>query len=176
MKAAMGMTLAGLLLAGAARAEVTDKSAAGFEAVEKATIAAPPAKVWAVLQTPGAWWSSQHSWSGDAKNLTLDLSSGCFCEKLPNGHVRHMEVVFTDAGKTLRLFGALGPMLMTGSTGHLAFELKPNGAGTDLTVTFDGGGYVKGGIESLAAPVDRVLGEQTSRLKRYLETGKPDPG
>ncbi len=35
------------LLAGAARAEVTDKSAAGFEVTEKATIAAPAAKVYA---------------------------------------------------------------------------------------------------------------------------------
>ncbi len=32
------------LLAGAARAEITDKSAAGFEVTEKATIATPQAK------------------------------------------------------------------------------------------------------------------------------------
>ena len=46
------------LLAGAARAEVTDRSAAGFEVTEAATIAAPRAKVWKALMQPGRWWSS----------------------------------------------------------------------------------------------------------------------
>jgi hypothetical protein len=62
----VGFALALAVLATAARAEVTDRSAAGFEVVEKATIAAPAGKVWAALMQPDRWWSSQHSWSGDA--------------------------------------------------------------------------------------------------------------
>lgn len=165
---------AALSIAGAANAAVTDKSTAGFEVVETTTIAAPPAKVWVALLTPGAWWSSQHSWSGDAKNLSIDLAAGCFCERLPHGLVRHMTVVFNDGATTLRMFGGLGPMQMTGAAGHLSFTLKANGAGTDLTVTYDVGGYMKGGLESLATPVDAVLGEQAGRLRKYAETGKPD--
>ena len=72
---AIALALAALatpILATGARAEVTDKSAAGFEVVEKATIAAPASKVWDALMRPGKWWSSQHSWSGDAKNLHFD--------------------------------------------------------------------------------------------------------
>ncbi len=173
MKRLAAAIILALGIGGGANAAVTDKSAAGFEVVETATVAAPPAKVWAALLTPGAWWSSQHSWSGDAKNLSLDLASGCFCERLPHGSVRHMTVVFNDGASTLRMFGALGPLQMTGAAGHLSFTLKANGAGTDVTATYDVGGYVKGGIESWSAPVDRVLGEQVSRLKAFLETGKP---
>ena len=179
MQIAIAAALAGAMLgvampAGGARAAVTDRSAAGFEVTETATIAAPPAKVYAALLQPSLWWSSQHSWSGSARNLAIDLASGCFCEKLPNGYVRHMTVVFADGTSTLRLFGGLGPMQFTGAAGHLAFTIKPHGATSDLTVTYDVGGYAKGGLaETLAAPVDMVLGEQAARLKRYVETGKP---
>lgn len=163
------------LLAGAARAEVTDKSAAGFEVTEKATIAAPAAKVYAALLTPGAWWNKDHSWTGDARNLSIDLAAGCFCETLPKGFVRHMTVVFADGATTLRLFGELGPMQFTGASGHLAFTLKPAGDRTDLTLTYDVGGYARGGLaDKWAAPVDGVLGEAVGRLKKYVETGKPD--
>jgi len=163
------------LLVGSAHAEVTDKSAAGFEITEKATIAAPAAKVYAALLTPGAWWSGRHSWSGSAANLSMDLANGCFCERLPKGFVRHMTVVFADGATSLRLFGGLGPMQFTGASGHLAFVLKPAGDKTELTLTYDVGGYAKGGLaEKWAAPVDAVLGEAVGRLKSYVETGKPD--
>ena len=175
MKTLIVAVAAAALLAGAARAEVTDKSAAGFEVTEKATIAAPAAKVYAALLTPGAWWSSQHSWSGSAANLSMDLSTGCFCEKLPKGYVRHMTVVFADGATTLRLFGGLGPMQLTGASGHLVFALKPAGDKTELTLTYDVGGYAKGGLaDNWAAPVDSVLGEAVGRLKKYVETGKAD--
>lgn len=175
MNRVMAAMAAGMALAaGAAQAAVTDKSPQGFEVVEKATIAAPSGKVWTALQYTGRWWNKEHSWSGDASKLEIDLPRGCFCEKLPKGYVRHMDVVFEDGEKVLRLYGALGPLLMTGAAGHLSFVLTPNGQATDLVVTYDVGGYVKGGIEPLAAPVDAVLGEQVERLKKYLETGKPE--
>ena len=175
MKLLIVAVAAATLLAGAARAEVTDKSAAGFEVTEKATIAAPAARVYAALLTPAAWWNKDHSWSGSAANLSIDLATGCFCEKLPKGFVRHMTVVFADGATTLRLFGGLGPMQFTGASGHLTFVLKPAGDQTELTLTYDVGGYAKGGLaEKWAAPVDGVLGEAAGRLKKYVETGKPD--
>jgi len=174
MKWALIAGLAAALAANAARAEVTDRSAAGFEVVEKATIAASQSKVWDALMRPSRWWSSQHSWSGDAKNLTID-GSGCFCETLPRGAVRHLTIVYADGKSQLRMAGALGPLQFTGATGHLGIALKPAGAGTDVVMSYDVGGYAKGGLaETFAAPVDKVLGEQLLRLKKYLETGKAD--
>ena len=179
MKTVMRAGLAALLLSGplwvgAAHAEVTDKSAAGFEVTEKATIAASPGKVWDTLMHPAHWWSPAHTYSHDAKNLSFD-GSGCFCETLKRGAVRHMTIVYADGSTQLRLFGALGPLQTTGASGHLAVTLKPAGAGTDVVMTYDAGGYAKGGLaEVYAAPVDRVLGEQLARLKKAVETGKPD--
>jgi hypothetical protein len=173
MKILIASTLAAVSLAGAARGEVTDKSAAGFEITEKAVIAAPAGKVWDALMRPSRWWSGEHTWSGDAKNLYFD-PSGCFCERLKRGAVRHMTIVYNDGATTMRLFGGLGPMQFTGATGHMGFVLKPAGDRTELTVTYDVGGYAKGGLaETLAAPVDKVLGQQVSRLKAYVESGNP---
>jgi uncharacterized protein YndB with AHSA1/START domain len=161
-------------IAGAAHAEVTDKSAAGFEVTEKATIAAPAGKVWDALMRPDKWWSSEHSWSGDAKNLYFD-PSGCFCERLKRGAVRHMTIIYSDGATTLRLNGGLGPMQFTGASGNLGITLKETAGKTALVATYDVGGYAKGGLaETLAAPVDMVLGQQIKRLAKYAETGKPE--
>lgn len=171
---AVGIALALAGLASAAHAEVTDRSAAGFEVTQKATIAAPPAKVWDALMRPAKWWSPKHSWSGDAKNLYFD-PSGCFCERLKRGAVRHMTIIYNDGATTLRLNGGLGPMQFTGASGNLGITLKDKAGTTDLVLTYDVGGYAKGGLaETFAAPVDTVLGEQVARLKTYVETGKPD--
>jgi uncharacterized protein YndB with AHSA1/START domain len=168
------LLLAGPLLASSAHAEVTDRSAAGFEIKETATISATPGKVWDLLLRPARWWSPDHTWSHDAKNLSFD-GSGCFCETLKRGAVRHMTIVYSDGATQLRLFGAMGPMQFTGASGHWVTMLKANGAGTDVTMTYDVGGYAKGGLaETYAAPVDKVLGEQLARLKKAAETGKPD--
>jgi uncharacterized protein YndB with AHSA1/START domain len=167
--------LAGVLMASSAQAAVTDRSAAGFEVTETATIAAAPRKIWQTLMQPAKWWSSQHTWSGEAKNLSID-PSGCFCEQLKHGAVRHMTVTYAEENAQLRMFGGLGPLQSTGAAGHLGVTLKPAPAGGTLVVlTYDVGGYAKGGLaETWAGPVDRMLGEQLARLKKAVETGKPD--
>jgi hypothetical protein len=159
-----------LFCAGAARAEVTDRSAAGFQVVQTIEVAAAPAQAWAAILKPASWWSSDHSWSGSAANLSMDPARGCFCEALSGGgSVRHLAIVFNDNRSTLRLEGALGPLVFTGATGHLALVVTPVGAGSKVTLTYDVGGYAKGGLaETWAAPVDGVLGEQMARLKAYL--------
>jgi hypothetical protein len=160
--------------AGGARAEVTDKSAAGFEVTERASVAAPPGKVWDNLMRPARWWSPAHTWSKDAKNLYFD-PSGCFCERLKLGAARHMTIIYTDGATELRMSGGLGPLQMTGAAGNMTVTLKPAGAGTDVVMTYDVGGYAKGGLaETYAAPVDHVLGDQLARLKKSVETGKPE--
>jgi uncharacterized protein YndB with AHSA1/START domain len=170
---ALGAMLA--LAAGAARAEVTDRSAAGFEVTERATIAASQGKVWDALMRPYRWWDPKHTWSGDAKNLAID-GGGCFCEQMRRGAVRHMTVTYADGESQLRMFGGLGPLQFTGAAGHLGVTLKPaTGGGTEVVMTYDVGGYAKGGLaDTYAGPVDQVLGQQLARLKKAVETGRPD--
>ena len=172
-----GVAAMALALAGAARAEVVDASPAGFQVKETAEIAAPADKVWVALGQVGGWWSSEHSWSHDAKNLTLELQpGGCWCEALPNGGgARHMTVIFAAPGKTAIFNGTLGPLMFSGTSGHLVWKLDEKDGHTTLTQTYYVGGYFPGGLDKLAPAVDQVLAEQLGRLKRYVETGKPTP-
>jgi uncharacterized protein YndB with AHSA1/START domain len=165
--------LACLLAVGAARAEVVDSQAGGFTVRESRAVAAPPDKVWAVLLAPGSWWSSDHTFSGDARNLTLSAKpGGLWQEALPNGGgVRHMVVVFLAPPTALRLEGALGPLQALGVAGHLTFKLTPQGDGTAVTETYDVGGHAPGGLDKLAGPVNEVLDEQLGRLKTRAEAG-----
>jgi len=159
-----------------AAAEVTASGSEGFEIREQIHVSAAPAAVYAALVAPARWWDSQHTYSGNAANLTLDAKAGgCWCERLADGgSVLHLTVVYAAPGKGLRLRGGLGPLQAMGIEGALSFSLKGGNDGTDLTVTYAVGGYAKEGFDSLGKAVDGVLGEQVARLHRLIETGVPD--
>src|SRR4051812_41820336 len=75
------------------------------------TVKAAPAQAYAHVVDVAHWWSSDHTYSGDAKNLHLDArAGGCWCEKWPGGSVQHMSVLLAMPGKQLRLSGGLGPL------------------------------------------------------------------
>ena len=172
--AASAIVLCGPMVA---RPEVVQAEPYGFLVSHKVTIAVPPGRVWQGLVRIGDWWASQHTYSGDAHNLRLSPEpGGCWCEQLPDGGgARHMTVMVSEPGKLLELEGGLGPLGAPGAPfGHLTFSLVPAGAGTTLSVTFEGGGFAKDGLAQWSPPIDRVLGEQTARLQRYVETGRPD--
>jgi uncharacterized protein YndB with AHSA1/START domain len=162
-------------LATPATAAVVDSQPNGFAVREEAQIAAPPDKVYAAIGRIGDWWSSDHTWSRDAKNLSLELrAGGCQCERLKDGGTaHHMTVLMAQPGVSLLLEGALGPHSGMGGTGHMTYDLTPKDGGTTLVVSYVFGGYVEGGLDKLAGPVDGVLGAQVERLKRYVETGAP---
>lgn len=164
-----------LFLASPALAEVKSATSAGFEVVHTATIAASPADIFAALGRIGAWWSSDHSYSGDARNMTIELrAGGCFCEAIPpqGGSVEHMRVVWASPGKALRLRGGLGPLQGEGGDGALTWTIEPAPGGAKVDQSYVFGGYVRGGAEKLAPLVDKVLGEQLSRLNAYLEKSR----
>jgi uncharacterized protein YndB with AHSA1/START domain len=174
MKLWLSAAALALTLTTAAKAEVVDATPGGFQVRQSVEIAAPAAKVWATLVQPALWWDSRHTWSGSAANLSLAAASGgCFCERLPGGgSVLHMSTVHAAPNAKLILFGALGPLQTSGAAGHLAFVLVEKDGKTTVTLTYDVGGYMKGGLDKIAAPVDGVLGQQTARLKAQVETGK----
>lgn len=171
MKKTLIAAVALALTATVARAEVTDAQPHGFEVKHLVEIAAPASAVWAVLTQPSKWWASAHTWSGSAANLSLGAASGaCFCERLPNGgSALHMTTVNAVPGQKLVLAGALGPLQNSGATGALTFLLAEKDGRTTVTVTYDVGGYFRGGLDKIAAPVDGVLGQQVQGLKAAAE-------
>jgi hypothetical protein len=158
------------------RAEVTDSAANGFTVKIAAVILARPADVYnRLVHNVGDWWNPAHTISNDSHNLSIDDKvMGCFCEKLPGGGgVRHMEVIMVMPNKLLVMSGALGPLQKFGTTGTITFAFLPLHNDTRLEITYSVGGYLDGGLNTWAAPVDKVLTEQLTRLKTYVETGNP---
>jgi uncharacterized protein YndB with AHSA1/START domain len=165
-----------LLIATVGFAGVVDVAPAGFLVRHEATINAPADKVYTALTSGvGNWWSSEHTYSQDSKNLSIDARpGGCFCEKLPNGGgVRHMTVAFVSPGHLLRMTGALGPLQESGIAGSMTWSLTLSATTTKVVLSYSVGGYMQGGFDKIAPVVDAVLGEQFNRFKTYVETGKP---
>jgi uncharacterized protein YndB with AHSA1/START domain len=163
--------IAALALLGSAstQAEVKEASEAGFTVSHVKTVPASPDKVWAALVEPGRWWSPAHSWSGDAKNFSLDpRAGGCFCERWSAGEVEHGRVVFAVKGQMLRVRGALGPLQSEAVTGTLTFTLKPEGTGTRISVDYVVGGHARFAMKDVASGVDGVIGEQVAALAKLL--------
>jgi uncharacterized protein YndB with AHSA1/START domain len=165
-----------VLAVAALRAEVVDSSPAGFTSRNRVEIGAPAAKVYAALLKVGTWWDPEHTYSGDAKNLTIDARpGGCFCETWSKGSsIQHLEVIYADPGRALRLTGGLGPLQELAVVGTLTWALTESGGKTRLEQTYVVGGYRPGGLQDLAPIVDGVLRTQLERLQRLVETGKPD--
>jgi uncharacterized protein YndB with AHSA1/START domain len=177
MKNAVLLAAALALAPRLALSDVVDSSAAGFTVKTTVQIQAAPAEVYRKLVfNVGDWWNPQHTFSGNAHNLSLESKAqGCFCEKLPNqGSVRHMEVLMAMPGERLVLAGAMGPLQGAAVAGGMTFQLSavPDGARLELTYTV--GGYMPAGLSSWAKPVDAVLAEQMARLKNFIERGSPD--
>ena len=167
-----------VLAAGLARpaaAEVVDVGPTGFSVHIVSDVKAPPAAVFrALTEQVGRWWNAEHSFSGDAANLRIDARpGGCFCETMPNGGVQHMVVTHVMAPTMLVMRGGLGPLGSMGIDGAMEWSLTEQSGRTRLDLTYNVGGYMKGGFAPLAPAVDGVLAEQVARLTSFIETGRP---
>jgi len=170
--------IATLFVSSNAVADVIDAEAGGFTSVNETTIDAPRDTVWqAAITEVNQWWSSDHTISGEASRLRIEARpQGCFCEDLGEGAgVVHMTVTTHSPTATLRLTGGLGPLGLMGVQGNMTWEFSDTDAGTWVRFTYAVGGYRPGGLDSLAAPVDGVMGEALERLKVYVETGDAEP-
>lgn len=165
------------LFSSLAFAEVKDASAGGFTVVSKVTIDASGETVWqAAIDDVGLWWSSDHTVSGDASRLSISAApQGCFCESFgPGAGVVHLVVTMVSPGVVIRLTGGLGPLGLMGVNGNMTWEFEAVEGGTQVTFTYAVGGYAAEGLDTIAGPVDAVVGEALARLKAQVETGDPE--
>lgn len=157
------------LIAGAAHAEVVDASANGFTSKHVVTVALPPAAAYDRFVNVGSWWDSAHTYSGDAKKMTMVARpGGLWTEALGGGDfVEHARVIYAQRGKTLRLVGGLGPLQAMPVVSVMTVTFEADGAGTKVTFTDAIGGSVPA---QLAPGVDAVLGQA---MARYANTSPP---
>ena len=170
------LTLACGLLTTAAGAEVRDRAPSGFTVRTTVSVVAPPQRVYQDLLDLGSWWDSEHTYSGDAKNMTLAAQpGGCFCEKVPGGGaVEHGRVINVSTGRMIRISAAVGPLQELAVTGTMTWQIEPSaqGKGSTLTMTYTAAGYAPGGLDKLADIVDQVLGRQVQLLKAHSEKSR----
>ena len=161
------------------QAEVVSTTPTGFVTRDTAQIAAPPMAVWLALTKPADWWSDEHTWSGDAANLTLTpQAGGCFCETIPggdagsasamDGSARHATVVQAFPLKVMRLRGGLGPLQGEPAEGVLTITLKEIPGGTRVLWEYNVGGPMRFEIPMISAAVDQVMSQQLAGLRSHL--------
>jgi hypothetical protein len=166
--------LALLVVSAPVSAEVVNASPNGFEVRETVNLVVKPDAAMRAFADIGRWWDPQHTYSGDADNLSLALTpGGCFCERFPKGGgIEHMRVAFVDPGTRIVLTGTLGPLLYEATTGVMDVQVKSTAAGSILTLDYRAAGFFKGGADKLAPIVDQVLATQMKRYRAYA-TSRP---
>lgn len=166
-------------IASPAIAEVTATGDAGFVSRNQVDVPASPDLAWQAMLQPELWWSGAHTYSGDARNMSLAaVPGGCFCEAIPAradgreaGGVEHMHVIYVAPQAVLRMTGGLGPLQSEPARGVLTMTIEPSGSGSKITWEYAVGGYLRMSAAQLAPLVDQVIGEQLSRLAAHLAEG-----
>ncbi|HEX8661971.1 MAG TPA: hypothetical protein VF686_08885 [Brevundimonas sp.] len=155
-----------------AAAEVVERSADHFVLRYAVALEAVPADFIDALEHIGEWWNPAHTYSGDARNLSLALDAGtCFCEAMPDGSTfDHGGVYEYDPATGVLIDAALGPL--RGKTTLSNWSIGWTGAnrGTELVMSY----VVRGeGLGAMADGVDTVMGEQFQRMVHFVEYGEP---
>ena len=169
-------TLIWVMLSGTLAKSAPQVTSNGFLVKFDVSVNAPAAKVYdALVGQIGSWWNPEHTYSHDAKNLSIDARpGGCFCEKLPNGGgMEHLRVVYVAPPQVVRFSGALGPLQASGVAGSMTWKLTDGPDSTRLELSYSVGGFIQGGFDKIAPAVEAMLREQLDRLKLFVETGKP---
>ncbi len=152
-----------------AEAEVVSADAHAFEIRHTANLVVPQAAAFAAIGQVQNWWSKDHTYSGNAANLSLEMRpGGCFCEQLDDGGgIEHLRVSYVQPGERVVLTGALGPLLFQAVSGVMDIKVERIAGGSKISMTYSAAGFAKGNGAELAPAVDQVLGEQMKRLRAY---------
>jgi hypothetical protein len=168
--------IASIALTVTAHAKVASQSVTGFTVTHEADVTATPQAAYDAFVQAGSWWNAAaHSYSGDGKNISIDVKpGGCWCEALPNGgFVRHMTVEQAAPGARLVFSGGLGPLAFMGANGHMIVSIQAKGTGSHVKMTYAVGGHDPKNFKAISKAVDGVLDEAFKRYANYASTGKP---
>lgn len=159
-----------LLVAPPVSAEVIARTADSFTLRYQSAVETAPGDIVSAMTRVDAWWDGAHSYSGDANNLSIDMTpGGCWCERLANGtDFRHATVLGVEPDR-LAFNAPFGPL--NGKTTRADFTVAWPGETGHRTVTWIM--IVEGpGLGAYADAVDSVMAAGFGRFTRYLEDGE----
>ncbi len=154
-----------LLMSVSVNAEVISASDTHFLLKLESTSALAPDDLWQRLINPASWWHPDHTFSGDANNLTLIAKAGgLWREAWSGGSVVHGRVMLVQTGRVLRMEAPFGPLQAAGAYVVWTISLKPEEEGTRVVFDLSAVGPAGAALDKLAGAVDGVKTEAISRL------------
>ena len=149
----------------AAHAEIIAATPQHYELRHEAVSDRTPDALWERLLEPADWWKSDHTYSGDAANLSLDArAGGLWREEWATGSVVHGVVLNRQDGKSLRLDAPFGPLQGMGVTVIWTIDIAREGEGSKITFTEIANGSTNSALDKLAPAVDTVKQEAIESL------------
>lgn len=154
-----------------ASAEVVSAASDHFTLKLEAETELDPSEVWSRLIEPSEWWRSDHTYSADSSNLSLDATAGgLWREDWDEGSVWHGSVLQAHPEKSLVLSAPFGPLQGLAVTSVWTITLTPIAdGGTRITFDHVTNGTAASQLDQLAPAVDFVKSEALKNLARPRE-------
>ena len=164
------LAISALTFIGPASAEVVDSSSNGFEITLSRDSDRDVKTQFDRILRIAEWWSSEHTWSGDAKHLRITTlaAGGQWRETWPNGDVEHGRIIAGNREGNVwmvRFDSALGPLQGMGVKGILTMEVEAKDlASSEVRFHYVVTGADFQSLDEIAPVVDGVLTEQIESL------------
>ena len=158
------------LLPNDSSAEIVSASDTHFVLRHEATSALSAGGLWQRLIQPATWWHPDHTYSGSAENLSLDVKAGgAWREVWAEGSVIHGTVLLVKNGETLRLNAPFGPLQGLGAYTIWTITISPEGEGSKVVFDEVSNGPPSANMAETAAAVDFVKTEAIRRLTQLQQ-------
>jgi uncharacterized protein YndB with AHSA1/START domain len=165
MKRLLVAALASSLIFVSARAEIVESSDAHYVLRHEGTSPLAPEALWARFVEPASWWHPDHTYSGDAGNLSLaPRAGGLWLEQWEGGSVIHGSVLYVENGKSMRLYAPFGPLQGLGVYTVWTITVSPEGSGSKVVFDEISSGPPSADLGEVAKAVDYVKTEAMTRL------------
>jgi len=154
-----------MFLSSFAQAEVVSSSDNHYVLKHQASSVLSREELWSRLIEPSTWWHPDHTYSGDSKNLSLDLQAGgLWREDWDGNSVLHGSVLTVIEGEMLRLDAPFGPLQSMAVNTVWTISIKSDGEKSLVVFEELANGTDTSGLDELAKAVDFVKSEALSRL------------
>ena len=148
-----------------AGAEIVSASDTHFVLRHEATSPLAVEDLWDRLIDPASWWHPDHTYSGDAANLTLEPEvGGLWREDWDSGSVSHGKVLYIETAKSLRMEAPFGPLQGLGAYTIWTITLTESVDGTVVVFDEVSTGPPTADMSETARAVDFVKSEAIGRL------------
>lgn len=154
-----------VLICGPCAAEILSSAPDHYTLYHESLTELSPDEAWARLIEPASWWSPEHTYSGDAANLSLDLQAGgLWREDWQGGSVAHGGVLSVQRGTALRLDAPFGPL--QGMAVNVVWTISISQTESGTLIIFDevATGSRESGLDAIAPAIDLVKQEAIERL------------